>query len=777
MGYSINKYPYAGSNEFDLNFTLGYINRSDVFAYVQDELDTQGSQVFRDITWLDNNRVRVSGTFSTGDTVVLQRVVSKQALVIDFETEGTATRQALNTGFKQAIMAVHELYDGALADTALVTATPDAVENALRFISTNSAAILAVGAMDATDLEEVSNALQAVEFENFTTILNQTTAAKTGAENAATQALAARDAAIIGAVGMYADTAAGIAGTTADDYFITPAASTLGALDVWQHNTAEPGNLLFVSTYPSLQYLQTIADSAENLKVEFSATGFQNYVGNGPLWPLVVDNSNNVLLGYDQTNEKIVGFDLHGADAIKDLAGQLLGDGGIVRYTGNGPVWPIVTTKSGQVLLGYDENQGIIVGAGLSVAGVAASAPTSKVYTPLANPPVKAALNHMLFYGQSLSVGAAAGQLLSTTALYSNLTFAGGPRAWNGLSYDWLPLKGLVEDETSPAPDGGGNRKETACSGAANYATTLAALSGKLPSENVILASTAGHGGYRIDQLEQGTAWWEVFKDHIDNGYAANNDYALQVVPWLQGENDVIGSITREQYKTKLNQLRTDATTYAQSVTGQTHPVYMLSYNLSWNARTDSKIALAQIDADNADPYTFVIVPTYILPHAGDNVHLTAVGYKWIGAYFGRAWHQIVQEQRVPDRLKAISATVRNGRVTVKFDVPQAPLVLDTSAMAATTDYGFCVKKSGASLPLSNFVAGSDSISFDAQGVDNTCTVRYGLDYTGAGLTLTGGGSGNLRDSTTDNITIAGAEYPLWHAALHFELPAITLGE
>ncbi|EXC10564.1 cellulosome enzyme domain protein, partial [Acinetobacter baumannii 724909] len=52
--------------------------------------------------------------------------------------------------------------------------------------------------------------------------------------------------------------------------------------------------------------------------------------------------------------------------------------------------------------------------------------------------------------------------------------------------------------------------------------------------------------------------------------------------------------------------------------------------------------------------------------------------------------------------------------------------------------------------------------------------VRYALDYLGAGLSIDGGASGNLRDSTTDSIEIAGVERPLYHVCPHFELTAFT---
>jgi len=55
--------------------------------------------------------------------------------------------------------------------------------------------------------------------------------------------------------------------------------------------------------------------------------------------------------------------------------------------------------------------------------------------------------------------------------------------------------------------------------------------------------------------------------------------------------------------------------------------------------------------------------------------------------------------------------------------------------------------------------------------------VRYALDYAGDSLTITGGASGQLRDSDPALVSVAGIDRPLYHVCPHFLLPAIKLGD
>lgn len=94
------------------------------------------------------------------------------------------------------------------------------------------------------------------------------------------------------------------------------------------------------------------------------------------------------------------------------------------------------------------------------------------------------AVNHILFYGQSLSVGATATTILSSSQPYFNVTFDTGPRK-DSAANSVIPL---VEQFNNPSSDGYDNRGETCCSGAANYASRAMMLENGIdPHDHVIL--------------------------------------------------------------------------------------------------------------------------------------------------------------------------------------------------------------------------------------------------------------------------------------------------
>ena len=161
------------------------------------------------------------------------------------------------------------------------------------------------------------------------------------------------------------------------------------------------------------------------------------------------------------------------------------------------------------------------------------------------------------------------------------------------------------------------------------------------------------------------------------------------------------------------------------------------------------------------------------MPYA-DIYHLTNVGSKWLGAYFGRAYKQRVIDGLKPDFINPVAATLAGNVVTVAFNVPKLPLVIDNMTLAATEDAGFKVNSStGVKINIVSIrVNGNKVILTLAQTPTANIEVRYALDYNFVGFKAIEGGSGNLRDSTTDSVIIDGLEKPLYHVCPHFKLTA-----
>jgi len=117
MSLSVNKFTYAGDNEFDLNFALGYASRGDVTAYKPGD-----PIVGLDFDWLTDSRVRLAAGHGliNGDEIVFRRTVSKQQLPVDLLQPGKATRENLELLSKHIMYALHEVLDGRVSDSVLI---------------------------------------------------------------------------------------------------------------------------------------------------------------------------------------------------------------------------------------------------------------------------------------------------------------------------------------------------------------------------------------------------------------------------------------------------------------------------------------------------------------------------------------------------------------------------------------------------------------------------------------------------------------------------------
>jgi hypothetical protein len=312
---------------------------------------------------------------------------------------------------------------------------------------------------------------------------------------------------------------------------------------------------------------------------------------------------------------------------------------------------------------------------------------------------------------------------------------------------------------------------------------------GIVPSTHPILCSAAGRGNTSINSLRKGSVWYNtVFLPHVEQGYAANNDYALQMMAWAQGEREASNGVeSTDYYFAALNGLQSEIEVDARAIASKQQTVFLATYQLSYFAGTNKKIATAQLLAAQQNSKILLASPTYGFPYADDNVHLTNVGSKWLGAYYGRLYAKLVAHrdgkeplhcQANPWWIDPISATRIGNVITFRAWVPKPPLVIDPVNLAPTTDDGFRAVDSAGTVPISSIVVnGSDTIITLSAAPVGDLVLRYGYDYLGLGLTINNGASGNLRDSTEDVTLIDGVEKPLYHLCPHFELPVILLGE
>ena len=113
MARSANIYTGDGATtNFAVNFTLGFISRSDVVAYVEGELDGSLNQVYRTIVWINDGLITLSPAPADTKTVWIRRKMDKTILQHDFQDGAIQNETSLDESNLQLLYIIHEILDG-----------------------------------------------------------------------------------------------------------------------------------------------------------------------------------------------------------------------------------------------------------------------------------------------------------------------------------------------------------------------------------------------------------------------------------------------------------------------------------------------------------------------------------------------------------------------------------------------------------------------------------------------------------------------------------------
>lgn len=555
-------------------------------------------------------------------------------------------------------------------------------------------------------------------------------------------------------------------------------------------NNTWNGSILKKSEYDPTQKMKLYSDNVgEKIKNEVSGslTEFEFYLRNNDIVPVLVGDNGAVVLGYSKSKNILVGLGVEKKDffdTYSEVANTEI-------YNGESQLLPLITGSNGEIVLAYSKNENVLVGLGFekkdffnAYAEIAQTeiyagsednliplitgsnggiilgfSPTENKLVGLFDQNEKLVeltdLNQFLFYGQSLSLGGQGTPAISTSQPQQNLTLTGGSHPTGFTS-----LVPLFE-----------NNSESPCSGAANFASVLARIQNGI--EHSIVSSTAGVSDAPLHTLVKGTnAYTNMLKQITAvKNFKGESSHSVKAFGWLQGEANLRDLIAMDTYEQDLKAHFENMQNDAVAITGQSIKPKIITYQLSTRIGLSDVVCKTHLNLCK-QKITAIATPTYHLDYVADGVHLTNVGYKWIGAYFGRAYKQWVVDNKHPDYLEPLSAELVSNKVILTFKVPQSPLVLDTTNLAITTDHGFLVKSAGSKLTITNIVAKENTLEISLSEVPSlqNLVVRYGLDYMASSKYIRDGKSGNLRDSTTETVIINGSEKPLFHVSPHFEL-------
>jgi hypothetical protein len=171
---------------------------------------------------------------------------------------------------------------------------------------------------------------------------------------------------------------------------------------------------------------------------------------------------------------------------------------------------------------------------------------------------------------------------------------------------------------------------------------------------------------------------------------------------------------------------------------------------------------------------TILVGPKYFLPYSlPGGLHLNNLGYRWLGEYYGKVYRKVVVEGLPWTPLKPHQIVRTDAVITVTFDVPVPPLVLDTNLVSDPGNYGFEYFDDSDAPPTIAVVQILDEITVQItlSSVPTGSNARLRYAYTAIAGNAGGpttGPRGNLHDSDSE---VSPNCDPLYNWCVHFDKP------
>lgn len=291
-----------------------------------------------------------------------------------------------------------------------------------------------------------------------------------------------------------------------------------------------------------------------------------------------------------------------------------------------------------------------------------------------------------------------------------------------------------------------------------NMAKILADSTG---SDTLICIFPGGQGATAIANLSKGTKPYQKFIEDIKSAYekATENgwEFVIPAICWMQGESDIV-DYPDTDYKQMLQQIRNDMNTDISSITKRNENIPFICYQANSLTRAEHFKAQNYDCRETYVPQTFVELlgddscfwasgPTYPYACVNEKIHIDAIGQQSIGALAAKSALGILRGKERFRGLIPISVFSQDTIVTVHFNVPCPPLVLDTILVAKVDHYGFSVINRHNQNVAKSITIGGDSVNIHCTEPATDCCIRYAVngDYMKSGNLH--GPRGNLRDS------------------------------
>lgn len=375
-------------------------------------------------------------------------------------------------------------------------------------------------------------------------------------------------------------------------------------------------------------------------------------------------------------------------------------------------------------------------------------------------------LDGVLLTGQSFAMGYDGTAALSTTQPYENLKI-------KALQSNFATL---IED-VDPNNDNTTGNVETPASALANLITNLAT-----GSPQIVLFNNAVPGA-DYNSLKKGTTPYNNGLTDITtaDGLTTNLSRSLRIIATanLHGPADRANAAAYPSY---LDEWQADYQSDIQAITSQAQTIPMFidqSSNFTGYNESTSELVIAQLSAAQNNNQIYMVGPKYQFAYAGDNVHLTNQGYRWLGEYYGKAIKRVVYDSQSITALAPAEVVRNRDIISLRLDVPAPPIAIDTTNVLSQTNYGFEYTDSGSPPSITNVqLDGQDTVRITLSATPTGASQKLRYAYTGTsgaapGAQSSGSARGNIRDSDATS-SLYGNNLYNW--LVHFD-NAITVDE
>ena len=368
--------------------------------------------------------------------------------------------------------------------------------------------------------------------------------------------------------------------------------------------------------------------------------------------------------------------------------------------------------------------------------------------------PLEAEYVHIIFYGQSLSIGADSVRVPDTlTEGVGTLGDLGQPYpALNIIkSYCQQPIISTIN-------------------------CFSAAVNSKKNFDHFYVAGSYGIGGNSIVQLmsaarqdevkkEKGLNYeiktydpWDIFLSALDAGKeyvdGINSSISCPAIVFMQGEADYYSDKNlkdsryaaagdKEAYKEYMLRLKSDMQNAVMERYDQKAPPLFLIYQVSGGfvQNHTMSINMAQTEFAEENEDVILLQSPYFLPNY-DSGHLTSNGYRWYGEYISKALYSELIDKKPYMTMRCKRCWIDGDTVVIEVENATLPIRFDTYITSEEKNYGFALWSDGNEIAIQEITT-SGALIFLKTNVELSTAEKVEISYAG----MERNGAGNVRDS------------------------------